>query len=278
MKFARVSIRRDWAVQWERSGVRRRRPTGHRFSDGGSIRQAVLVILNRRWLLGLLVALALSCGCSSPTSPSSTLANVSITDIQTSSLSRIGETERLEATARFADGTTQTVPATWQSSNPSVATVSGGLVTAVAAGTVTISATVSGKTATTNITVAPGANGMTATIDGMAFTPVDVGGVLEARGSLHVWGINDVSDLEIGVPATVGTYQLNGPTTGYVFLLAVHRVGEWDSDVPGGSGTVTVSTLTSTAASGTFSVTLASAVGPPTDTKLVTNGTFNVTF
>jgi hypothetical protein len=184
----------------------------------------------------------------------------------------------LEATARFADGTTQTVPATWQSSNPSVATVSGGLVTAVAAGTVTISATVSGKTATTNITVAPGANGMTATIDGMAFTPVDVGGVLEARGSLHVWGINDVSDLEIGVPATVGTYQLNGPTTGYVFLLAVHRVGEWDSDVPGGSGTVTVSTLTSTAASGTFSVTLASAVGPPTDTKLVTNGTFNVTF
>jgi hypothetical protein len=203
---------------------------------------------------------------------------VSITDILTTSLSRIGQTERLEAIARFADGKTQTVPATWQSSNPSVATVSDGLVTAVAAGTVTISATVQGKTATTNITVAPGANSMTATIDGTAFTPVDVGGVLGASGSLHVFGINDVSDLEIEVPAAVGTYQLNGPTKGYVSLLAAHGVGEWDTDVTGGSGTVTVSTLTSTSATGTFSVTLASAVGPPTDTKVVTNATFNVTF
>jgi hypothetical protein len=117
---------------------------------------------------------------------------------------------------------------------------------------------------------------MTATIDGTAFTPVDVGGVLEASGRLHVWGLNDVSDLEIGVPAAVGTYQLT--TTGYVSLLAVHGVGEWDTDVPGGSGAVTVSTLTSTSASGTFSVTLASAVGMPTDTKVVTNGVFNLLF
>jgi hypothetical protein len=200
------------------------------------------------------------------------LVDVSITDIFTTSLSRIGQTERLEVTARFADGKTQTVAATWQSSNPSVATVSNGLVTAVAAGTVTISATFQGKTATTNITVAPGANSMTATIDGTAFTPLDVGGVLEASGKLHIWGINEVSDLEIGVPAAVGTYQLT-PTV-YVSLLAVHGVGEWDTDAPGGGGTVTVSTLTSTSASGTFSVTLAAG----TDTKVVTNGTFNVTF
>jgi hypothetical protein len=198
---------------------------------------------------------------------------VSITDIFTTSLSRIGETERLEATARFADGNTQTVPAAWQSSNPSVATVFSGLVTAVAAGTVTISATYQGKTATTNITVAPGANNMTATIDGTAFTPVDVGGALDASGRLHVWGINDVWDLGISVPAAVGTNQLIWD----VSLSAVHGVGEWYYDVPGGSGTVTVSTLTPTSASGTFSVTLA-AEGMPTDTKVVTNGTFNLTF
>ena len=229
-----------------------------------------------RPFLFLLIAAALSSCSSSPTSPSSTFS-VSITDIQTSSLSRIGETTQLEATARFSNGTTLPVAATWQSSNPTVATVSGsGLVTAVAAGTVTISATYQGKTGTTNFTVAPGANSMSATIDGTAFTPVDVG-VLEASGKLHVWGIDGVAELDISVPAAVGTYQLNGPTKGYVSLLAAHGVGEWDTDVTGGSGTVTVSTLTPTSASGTFSVTLA-AEGMPTDTKVVTNGTFNLTF
>lgn len=179
----------------------------------------------------------------------------------------------MEATARFSNGTTLPVAATWQSSNPSVATVSGGgLVTAVAAGTVTISATYQGKAGTTNFTVAPGANSMSATIDGTAFTPVDVG-ALKAWG-LYIWGINSVADLEISVPAAVGTYQL--ATTGYVSLLAIPGPGEWDTDVPGGSGTVTVSTLTSTSASGTFSVTL--AAGMPTNTKLVTNGTFSVVF
>ena len=228
-----------------------------------------------RPFLFLLIAAALSSCSSSPTSPSSTFS-VSITDIQTSSLSRIGETTQLEATARFSNGTTLPVAATWQSSNPTVATVSGsGLVTAVAAGTVTISATYQGKTGTTNFTVAPGANSMSATIDGTAFTPVDVG-VLEASGKLHVWGIDGVAELDISVPAAVGTYQL--ATTGYVSVLAIHGPGEWDSDRTGGGGTVTVSTLTSTSASGTFSVTLANAIGTATDTKLVTNGTFNVVF
>ena len=225
-----------------------------------------------RPFLFLLIAAALSSCSSSPTSPSSTFS-VSITDIQTSSLSRIGETTQLEATARFSNGTTLPVAATWQSSNPTVATVSGsGLVTAVAAGTVTISATYQGKTGTTNFTVAPGANSMSATIDGTAFTPVDVG-VLEASRSLYVWGINGVADLEISVPAAVGTYQL--ATTGYASLVLIHLPGEWDTDEAGGGGTVTVSTLTSTSASGTFSVTL--AYGTPPDTR-VANGVFNVLF
>jgi hypothetical protein len=177
----------------------------------------------------------------------------------------------MEAAARFSDGKTLTVTATWQSSNPSVATVSDGLVTAVAAGTVTISATYQGKTGTTNITVAPGANSMTATIDGTAFTAVDVG-ALETSGLLYVWGIDGV-DLEMQVPAAVGTYQFGGAPTWYMSLLPT--VGEWTTDAAGGGGTVTMSTLTSTSARGTFSATLVG--GAPPTMKLV-NGVFNVTF
>ncbi len=64
--------------------------------------------------------------------------------------------EQLTAIATLSDGTTQNVTSatTWQSSSATVATVStGGLVTAVAAGTATITATYQGKSATLGITV-----------------------------------------------------------------------------------------------------------------------------
>lgn len=64
-----------------------------------------------------------------------------------------GETHLLTATVLPEDASEKSV--TWSSSNPSVATVSNGLVTAMAQGTATISANASGHTATCEVTVSP---------------------------------------------------------------------------------------------------------------------------
>ena len=63
----------------------------------------------------------------------------------------IGGTATLNATVLPSDATDKTV--VWTSSNPSVATVSDGLVTAVGAGTATITATAGGKSATCTVAV-----------------------------------------------------------------------------------------------------------------------------
>jgi Bacterial Ig-like domain (group 2) len=63
---------------------------------------------------------------------------------------------QLTASARLADGSTQDVTrsATWESSNTSIATVMGGLVSVVSNGEVDIRATYQGTTASTHIAVA----------------------------------------------------------------------------------------------------------------------------
>ncbi len=70
-----------------------------------------------------------------------------------------GESVQLTATVSPSNATDKTV--TWTSSNTKVATVSGGKVTAVAAGTVTITATVGGKSATCTVTVKAASSGST---------------------------------------------------------------------------------------------------------------------
>ena len=67
-----------------------------------------------------------------------------------------GSTRQFTATERYSDGSTQdvTLEAEWASSNMGAATVgAGGLVTGVAAGTTTISASIHGASGTTNLTV-----------------------------------------------------------------------------------------------------------------------------
>ncbi|MBC7894450.1 MAG: Ig-like domain-containing protein [Cytophagaceae bacterium] len=80
--------------------------------------------------------------------------SVRLTPSQTPPM-RVGNT--LQVTAAALNNQTQVIPGktfTWTSSNPSVATVSGsGLVTAVAPGTVSITAETEGKTASLNIPV-----------------------------------------------------------------------------------------------------------------------------
>ena len=84
-----------------------------------------------------------------------------------------GESATLTATVLPADATDKTV--TWSSSNPSVASVSGGVVTAVREGTATITASAGGKTAQCTVTV-NGESGMDADIDPWEDDGTDYGG------------------------------------------------------------------------------------------------------
>lgn len=74
-------------------------------------------------------------------------------------------TTQLTATLSFADGSTQDVTssADWVSSDEAVATVSAGLVTAVAEGTCTVTATSQGLSGNSEITVTNPPEGLTVT-------------------------------------------------------------------------------------------------------------------
>jgi hypothetical protein len=103
-----------------------------------------------------------NCGSKTPGSPSPnptpTITSVQVTGLP-SSLAP-GETAQLAARASLSDGTSQvvTTQATWRSDNTSVATVSsGGLVTAVAAGTTEIRATYQTASANATLEVKQGA-------------------------------------------------------------------------------------------------------------------------
>ena len=82
------------------------------------------------------------------------LVEVSSVSLSQSSVSIArGGSTNLTATVNPSNATDKTV--TWSTSNPSVATVNNGTVSAVAVGTATITATASGRTATCEVTVTP---------------------------------------------------------------------------------------------------------------------------
>lgn len=111
---------------------------------------------------------------------------------------KIGKTETLSVTFTPSNTTNKTI--TWTTSDPAVATVAGGVVTAVAAGTATITATsANSKTATCTITVITAGDGTLAkpydvaeALDiisdyddkGMSATEVYVKGIVSSKGSV----------------------------------------------------------------------------------------------
>lgn len=243
-----------------------------------------------RWLVPMIASAAIACGSSStdpstgPSTGASAATVVSVAISGAGGMSAAGQTRQLAATATMSDGTTKDVTssATWVSSSTGVATVStSGVVTAVGAGSVTVTVTYQGKTASTSITISitgPLNGTLTATIDGTAFvaTTILVG---KSQGILAVGGVNGTtgaySDLTVTFPNVVGTYTL--PSTPQVGgSLTINGVGAWNADPGGGSGTVTVTSVTANSAVGTFSFVLGPLTG--TGNKTVTNGVFNVTF
>ena len=134
--------------------------------------------------------LVASCGGGDPTEPDNTVATVTVTGASTIAP---GATSQLTAIPRNAAGTTLTgLTATWSSSANGVATVNGsGLVSAVANGTATITATVGGQPGTRQITVAtvtPVA-AASVTVAGSAFSPQQVDITV---GGTVTWNFSDI--------------------------------------------------------------------------------------
>jgi Bacterial Ig-like domain (group 2) len=229
-------------------------------------------------LIASLTAAVMACkNVSSPTAPS--LSTVAITG--NSSLTSIGQTSQLTAVATLSDGTSQqnvTTTATWQSSSPAVATVSNaGLVTAVAAGTTTITATYQAKSGTFNVTVtiAP------APFSSLAGTWVgtwndniyNVSGSLTATFAVTGSTVSATGVIGLGVfgmsnEGGTGVGTISGQTLNFTFVSSTvgSGMGTLASGGAGsGSGTVTPplsfgafkfsGTVTGTTISGTFTFT-----------------------
>lgn len=100
---------------------------------------------------------------------STSIATTGVTLSQSSLTLNVGGSSTLTATVTPSNATNKTV--TWTTSNPSVATVSGGKVTAVGAGTATITATTSGgQKATCTVTVRVPVTGISISRSTLALT------------------------------------------------------------------------------------------------------------
>ena len=116
----------------------------------------------RGLLMGIALALLVCCGGSSPTQPTTSTMPLSSVQISGPMIVLTGATIQLAATVTTGGTTTVASNATWQSQAPQIATVSStGLVTGISSGQAAISATASGVTAQTFVTVQPPSTGTT---------------------------------------------------------------------------------------------------------------------
>lgn len=110
-------------------------------------------------LIGLWILICLLNGCGSSASAPATVATLQSVRVSAPNTSiATGASEQLSATGTYSDGTTKdlTASATWTTANGSVANVSSaGVVTGVSAGSAMITASISGSSGSTTITITP---------------------------------------------------------------------------------------------------------------------------
>jgi hypothetical protein len=120
----------------------------------------------------------------------------------------------------------------------------------------------------------------TARIDGQQWTAISPVAVAYSGGILALGGANTQLAIGFAVIANApGTYAI-GPTSGTNALLTVNSGGQtWVAGSTGGSGSITLTALTSTGATGTFTFNLIpNGTSGSTGTRAITDGAFNVTF
>jgi len=162
---------------------------------------------------------AISCGGDgAPSEPETTVATVVISGKSTVAP---GATSQLTATARNASGIEVTgLTVSWASTHPEVATVSGsGLVTGLATGNTSITATVEDVPGFLGVTVSNGTNAppptADANVDATGSNSFNPGSVEIAAGGTVSWtfstgygaGHNVTFDAVNGAPADIGTTE-----------------------------------------------------------------------
>ncbi|HEX9108285.1 MAG TPA: Ig-like domain-containing protein [Longimicrobiales bacterium] len=168
----------------------------------------------------------------SVTVTSSTVASVSVSPA--SATLAVAGTQQLVATARDAAGNVVTGnTVAWSSGAPSVATVSSsGLVSAVAAGSASISATIAGKSASAALSVtAPTSGGGTGTVTSVSISPSGIGIAVGASQQLFTTAKDSAGNVVTGNTATwstdapgVATVSATGDVTGVAAGSAVVTV------------------------------------------------------
>ncbi len=110
----------------------------------------------RPFALGMLVIAAAGCKktpTEPPPPPPPTVQSVAVSP-ESETLASLGEATTFTAEVRLSNGSVGTQTPTWNSSNPAVATVASGTVTAVGNGQTTISAVVGSASGSATVTVA----------------------------------------------------------------------------------------------------------------------------
>jgi len=160
-------------------------------------------------------------GIKSVTAMEELAGQINVTGVtlnQTAISLNVGNTQTLTATVSPSDATDKTV--TWSSSNTAVATVSSGVVTAVAQGTAVITVTTAdgGKTANCNITVT------TAVADGSWQNPYSVAQAIANQNNT----LKTVKGYVVGQPTAASTVITSSYPNDYALALA-DNPGETDT-------------------------------------------------
>ena len=207
-------------------------------------RHTLLIAVAAGGVAFLIATTVISCGGgngATPTAPTSvttrTVTNVAVRATTTSLT--VGATATVMARATYSDGKSAVIAPTWASSAPGVATISAfgpiddtGTVTAVAAGTTTITGTVGGQSGTVSITVTTPTPTPTPTVTGVSVSA-------------------SATSLEVGATATVTA------TATYSDGTSAEVTPTWTSSAEGvatvsASGTVTAVAAGTATMTGTF--------------------------
>lgn len=158
-----------------------------------------------------------------------TLISIAVTPANASIA--VGGTQQFTATGTYSDGSTQNVnaTATWNSSTPTVATISspGGLATAVSSGTTTIMATCGTVTSpAVTLTVAGTDQGSNGTLDGQyvfSLNGTNVNGKYILVGSLTADGNGNITTGEVNFGDEVN--RTHDPTITGTYAIGTNGIG-----------------------------------------------------
>jgi hypothetical protein len=126
----------------------------------------------------------------------------------------------------------------------------------------------------------PNGNGtITAKIDGVSW---NASAEVQATYIAYVLAIGGLDSqartVVLSIPSVMGTGTFALTAGQPAFATVTFGAQTWSSALTGGTGSVTISTLTGSHAIGTFNFTAPANTGGATGTKVVTSGTFDVRY